>query len=231
MRILTNEGRIRRGRRIGTIGAFGGLGILLIGLVVSFFARELLILWLALALLLLGIGVSSLGTTNLNRWMRQPRADEALAQALKGLDDQYRLYNYLLPAPHVLLGPTGLFVLTALGQDGLIRYERGKFHRNFSLGRVLRFMTEERLARPFALADDQVNAIRHFLELRGVEEAVEIQSVLVFYNPRAELTVTDPPRPVVTTKGLKKALRRQPESKLAPSLLEQLRGLFDSQTA
>ena len=163
----------------------------------------------------------------MNRWVRQPRADQVLEQALKGFDDQYRLYNYMLPAPHVLLSPAGLFVLTALGQDGTIRYEGGKFRRNFSAGRVLRFMGEEGLGKPLAEGDAEVQALRKLLEQHGAGEGVEIQNVLVFYNPRAQVSVTDPPRAIVTPKGLKRAIRRQPETKLPPGEYRQFQELFE----
>jgi hypothetical protein len=165
---------------------------------------------------------------NMNRWLKQPRADVALAQGLKGFDDKHRLYNYWLPAPHVLLRPTGLYVLTAMGQDGVIRFDGQKFQRKFSPARLVRFMAEEGMGRPFAEADGQVEGLRLFIEKNGVDDDVEIQNVVVFYSPRAELSVTEAPRPIVTTKGLKKALARQPVKKLPADLYQKLQDLFDA---
>jgi hypothetical protein len=56
---------------------------------------------------------------------------------------------------------------------------------------------------------------------------VEIQNVMVFYHPRAQLNISEPPRPVANPKGLKKALRRQPGEGLSGSQYRQLRELFD----
>jgi hypothetical protein len=175
----------------------------------------------------LGIVVSSIGTMNMNRWVREPRADQALEQGLKGFDDRYQLYNYLLPAPHVLLSPVGLYVLTALGQEGVIRYDGQKFQRDFSLGRALRFMAEEGMGKPFVEAEAQVQAMRKFLDENGIGEEVEIDNVVVFYNPKAEVVVSDPPRPVANPKGLKKAIRKQQDKKLSNSVYRQLEDLFD----
>ena len=121
MQNIVNETRIARGARIGKIGTFAGLGFLVLGLIVSLTLQATGLLWVSFVCLLLGILVSSVGTMNMNRWVREPRADQALTQGLKGFDDRYRLYSYFLPAPHVLLGPTGLYVLTKMGQDGAIR--------------------------------------------------------------------------------------------------------------
>jgi len=231
MRIVTDQVRIARGARLGKIGAFGGFGFLVVGMIVSLAFKQLSSLWIALGCLLLGMVVATVGIANMNRWVREPRADQALEQGLKGFDDQYRLYNYVLPAPHVLLTPTGITVLTALGQDGVIRYEGGKFRRNWSIGRLLRFMADEGLGRPFSEGDDQVRALKQFLESHGAGEGVDIQNVLVFYNPRAQLSVTDPPRPVVVPKGLKKALRKQAEGALLPAQVRRLHEVLDSEAS
>jgi hypothetical protein len=227
MQVITDNARIVKGARLGKIGVFAGLGFLVVGLIVSLTLKQSQFLWISFLCLLVGFVVSTIGTANMNRWAREPRADQALAQGLKGFDDRYRLYNYILPAPHVLLSPVGLFVLTAMGQDGAVRYEDGKFRRNFSLGRALRFMADEGLGRPFAEGDGQVQALRKYLEAHDIGEGAEIQNVLVFYNPRAQLTVSEPPRPVVDPKGLKKAIRRQREDKLSSNQYRALLELFE----
>jgi len=230
MQAIINETRIARGARIGKIATFAGLGLLVVGLIVSLTLQATGLIWVSFACLLLGILISSVGTMNMNRWVREPRADQALIQGLKGFDDRYRLYSYLLPAPHVLLGPSGLFVLTTMGQDGTIRYDGDKFRRDFSAARLLRFMAEEGLGRPFAEADGQVRAMQKLLDEQGAGQGVEIQNVVVFYNPRAQLSVSDPPRPLVTQKGLKKAVRKQQSeggSKLSGNQYRELRDLFD----
>ena len=231
MQNIVNTTRIAKGARLGKIATFTGLGFLVLGLIASLTLQAAGLLWVSFVCLLLGILVSSVGTMNMNRWVREPRADQALAQALKGFDDRYRLYSHLLPAPHVLLSPTGLVVLTPMGQDGVIRYDGQKFRRDFSATRLLRFMADEGLGQPFAEADSQVRAMQKLLDEHGAGDGVEVQNVVVFYNPRAQLVeVSDPPRPMAVPKGLKKALRRQPggeEIKLSGAQYRELRELFD----
>ena len=229
MRIITDEARIAKGARLGKIATLVGLGFLVGGLIISLALQETPLLWLSFGCLLIGLVISSIGTGNMNRWVREPRADQALAQGLKGFDDRYCLYNYTLPAPHVLLGPMGLYVLTALGQDGAIRYEGGKFHRDFSMMRVLRFMAEEGMGKPLSEADAQVEDLQAFLNDNDAGEGIEIQNMLVFYNPRAELEVSAPPRPVITPKGLKKAIRKQGDTKLPSEQIEELQALFEAE--
>jgi hypothetical protein len=121
-------------------------------------------------------------------------------------------------------------VLTAMGQDGVIHYDGTKFRRNFSAARLLRFMADEGLGKPFAEGDAQVRALQKLLDEQNAGEDVDIQNVLVFYSPRAELSISDPPRLVVTQKALKKALRKQQAeggTKLSGDQYRKLRDLFD----
>jgi hypothetical protein len=230
VQIITNQATITRGARLGKIGVFAGLGFLLVGLIVSLALKQAQFIWISFLCLIIGFLVSTVGTMNMNRWVREPRADQALAQGLKGFDDRYRLYNYMLPAPHVLLSPAGLFVLTAMGQDGAIRYDGNRFHRNFTVGRLFRFMADEGLGRPFAEGDSQVKALRQYLEAHDAGEGVDIQNVLVFYHPRVQLTVSEPQRPVVEPKGLKKVVRKQREDRLSSSQYRKLQELFEGTT-
>jgi hypothetical protein len=231
MQHIVNERQIARGQRVGKIATLAGLGFLVAGLIVSLFLQASTLLWLSFLFLLLGLVVSSVGTMNMNRWVREPRADQAMAQGLKGFDDRYVLYSYYLPAPHVLLSPAGLYVLTAMGQDGVIRYDGERFRRDFSAGRLLRFMAEEGLGKPLAEAESQVQALQKALDDHDAGEGIEIQNLLIFYNPRAELVLSDTSQPVVTTKGLKKAIRKQQRADqgepLSNTQYRELRELFD----
>lgn len=223
MRTITNEKQVARGARLGKILVFGSLGFLVAGLILALRLTQLYYVWISLACLAIALVATTIGFAFMNRWVREPRADQALAAGLKGFDERYRLYNYTLPAPHVLLAPNGLFVLTPMGQDGAIRYE-GKFHRRFSVVRLLRFLSDEGLGRPFAEGDRQVSALKQLLRQNGIED-VDVQNLVVFYNPRVQLEAIDPPRPVLLPGGLKRLIRAQ--SKLSPALYRQLEDLFE----
>jgi hypothetical protein len=225
MQNVVDEERIRKGARIGKIALVASLALMGAAVIISLALPAYV--WISLLCALVGLVISGFATANMNRWMREPRADQALAQALKGFDDRYQLYSYLLPAPHVFLTPLGVYVLTALGQDGAIRYDGTKFRRGFSLGRVLRFMGEEGLGKPFAEAQTHVKAVKELLDQAGLGDEVEIQNVVVFFNPRAQLDVVDPPVPVVTPKDLKKTIRKLASPRLSGEQYRRLEELFD----
>ena len=226
MRSITNHRKIVRGARLGKILVFGSLGFLIAGLVLALRLTELYFIWISLACLAIAMVGTTIGFAFMNRWVREPRADQAFAASLKGLDERYCLYNYTLPAPHVVLAPTGLFVLTPMGQDGAIRFEGNKFHRRFSVVRLLRFLSDEGLGRPFAEGDRQADSIRQLLRQNGIED-VEVQNLVVFYHPRVQLETLDPPRPVLLPGGLKRVIRAQSPHRLSPARYRQLQDLFE----
>jgi hypothetical protein len=228
---ITNERTVRRGARLGKILTSAGLALLIAACVLVLALKNVAYIWVPFLFLLLGVLAASIGMPNMNRWVRVPRADQALEQGLKGLDDRYRLYNYFLPAAHVLLSPAGLFVLTAKGQDGEIHCEGDRCRRKFSAVRLLRLMAEEGLGRPTAEGDAQVHALQQYLDKQGVGDSLEIQNLIVFYNPRANLVTAETSRPVVVPKGLKRAIRRPQEEKLPAAQYRKLQELFDQKAS
>jgi len=224
---IVDTKKIERGARIAKIATFSGLGILVVGMILSLLIKTMSAIWISFGCLIVGLIVSSIGTLNMNRWVRQPRADQALAQSLKGFDNRYRLYNYVLSVPHVLLSPVGLFVVLALGHDGKISYDGARFRRAWTPGRLLRLMADEGLGRPLEEVERQVAALQQFLHAQGAGEGLDVQGVIVFYNPRVQLEVTEPPLPIVEPKGLKKAIRKQGEEKLSQRQYNELQALFD----
>jgi hypothetical protein len=103
MNVITNNKLIKKNIKIGKITTFSALGILLLGLVVTYVRKDQLI-W-SLVALTVGFIVSQIGMYYGSRWGRSPRPDEALVAALKGLDDKYTLYNYTSPIHHLSAQP------------------------------------------------------------------------------------------------------------------------------
>jgi hypothetical protein len=226
MKTIVNEQFVQRRANLAKWALFGGMAILALGFVLSLSRRGTLAL--LIGSLLLGWLLSTVGSANTMRWVRRPRADEAMAEAIKGFDDRYRLYHYLLPAPHVLLSPAGLFVLTAMRHEGRIRYEAGKWRRDFSLWRAVRFMTEEGLGRPDSLAAAEAASLRNWLAEQPEAPDVEVHSVLLFVHPTVELEATDTPRPALVPDELGRLLsKHRASTPLDKRTYQRLRALFD----
>lgn len=96
MRQYINSAKVNRNARLSRILSFGGLGIMGLGLLLSFRLRPQDRFELVLGLFLIGILASQIGQPMRNRWDRRPRLDEILDGALKGLDRRFAIFHYAL---------------------------------------------------------------------------------------------------------------------------------------
>lgn len=227
MKVVRDEKLIASRARLGKIASFTGLGILLLGLILSFSPR---LFMASLLCLLAGLIVSNIGTYNLNRWVKRPRSDEVIARALKGLDDRFWLFSYVFPAEHIILAPSGLYVVNPKPHDGEIYCEGTKWRRQFKWSRLLRALYEEGLGNPTAEVIAQADKMRDFLKSRLPEgEEIELKEVVLFTNPGARLKLKAPSVPVLTPKALKTHIRQKDKSSSLSgdqykTLLEVLKG-------
>ena len=220
MKAITNEKLIARNAKIGTWSSLVGLAVLGIGLYISIQWQEYIAL--SFVCLLAGIVLSNVGLYNANRWVKSPRPDEVLTKALKGFDRRYYLYNYVLPAGHTLLAPSGLFVIVARNHDGPISYADGRWRQKFNLLRAFGILGEG-VGNPVRNAEKDVRKMQKFLAENVPELGeVPIQPLIVFTSEKADLHVQDPPLPVLTPKGLKDFLRKSPKDVLSGGQIRQL---------
>ncbi|HBY98060.1 MAG: NERD domain-containing protein [Ardenticatenaceae bacterium] len=214
MRIVTNQKTVKQKQRIAMWTSIGGLGLLVVAFVLSLpavTAGNPTLALVAWPVALVGLLIATVGTYHVNRWVRPPRAHEALAEALKGLDNRHILYNYLGPVPHLLLSPRGLFALAVKRYDGPARYVDGKWVGKFSLRRLYgQGLTAEGLGNPNQEIEAQTAAVERWLrkELPDEAEKIPVASVAVFINPAVQLDAGDNPAPIATIKTVKRALQR-----------------------
>ena len=220
MKIVTNQRLIARNARIGTWSSLAGMAVLGIGLFISIKLPGYIAL--SFVCLLLGMLLSNVGLYNANRWVKRPRPDEVLTKTLKGFDQRYYLYNYVMPVNHVLLAPSGLFVIVARNHEGPISYAGGRWRQKFSLLRAFGLLGEG-VGNPIHDAEKDVRKVQKWLT-REIPELgeVPIQPVIVFTNEKAELNVQDPPLPVLDAKGLKEHLRKAPKDTLSGNQIRQI---------
>ncbi len=195
MHVLTHTALAERRRRQAFVLSLSGVVVLIIGLIVNF--RSLFAP--ALALLMVGAALSWAGTALADRWVTPPRADRALAEGLRERTGRvYRLYNWVLPADHVLSAPWGLTVFAIFNQDGQVRIQGSRWHDGRPLWQRVFRLGRRSLRHPGALLDLEIKALRE--ALAGADPAlaaVPIEGVAVFTHPAAELRVDQPDLPVL----------------------------------
>lgn len=228
MKIITNEKLIKRNSRIGQAATFTGLAVLVVGMIFTF--RNPTIAYLSWVALLIGFGLSQIGMYFSNRWGRHPRPDEQLDKGLKGLGDQYSIYHYTTPVSHLLVGPSGLWVIMPYYQTGKIVYEKNRWRQKGGsfIQRYLRVLGQEGLGRPDLEANSEVESLERFIKKNIPEAELDKPNVvLVFVNERAELDVDGAPLPTLPVKELKNTIKKNAKVKpLPPELMKQVNELF-----
>jgi hypothetical protein len=220
MKTITNEKLIYNRRRIGQVATFVSLGILGIGLYMSFKPE---LMSYSFAALIVGFLLSQLGIYYGGRWGRSPRPDEVISQALKGLDNKYTLYHYISAVNHLLVGPAGIWILMPFHQGGTITYDKSKGRWKQKGGNMyLKIFAQESLGRPDMDAKTQSSAIQKFIDNKLPEiDLVKPQTILIFSNEKAEISISDSPIPTLTVDKLKDFIRRTAKQDPVPSEMTQ----------
>jgi hypothetical protein len=215
MNIIRNDTLIKRNARIAQVTMIGGLLVLAGGMFISFRYPEQF--GFSLGALMLGFLLSQVGIFFTNRWGRRPRPDELLAQALKGMDKKYTLYNYSGPTSHMLVGPAGVWVLMPYYQKGTITYDENKRRWNQKGGNLyLKIFAQESLGRPDLEALGEVDRVQKFLSQKLPEDSnIPVHVALVFTHPDVEINVPEDsgaPAETIQAAKLKDLIRKSAKS-------------------
>lgn len=198
----------------------------LIGTVNPNYSRMVLVSFLCLGL---GFIAAQIGSYNQRRFNRPPRPDERLAKELKGFDDRYSLFSWMLPAAYVFLGPTGVYAFALREQGGLVSNERDKWkHKGSKFGFLLAF-SNEGIGNPTLDAQNDAAKMQKYIDQHLPDVEVEVQPLALFINPNVKLELKSPAIPAVKPDQLKTLLRqRTKDKKLDPATLQQLQTLFET---
>jgi hypothetical protein len=215
MQRYVNERVIKRNSTLGTILTFGGIALLIGAVVLALAGSEMFNITLMVSFA--GLVISQIGNTQRSRWGKHPRMDEILDEALKGLDERYSLFHYLLGASHALITPSGVYALSTTAVEGEISYQGGKWWRVRPTRRG-GAPRRQALAEPGAQTGGEAQRLQRELQRRlGHEGLPEVDALLVFVHPKADLNAEGAPFPCVHAKKLKHHLRSLPKAKTLSS--------------
>jgi hypothetical protein len=220
MRIVTHTTLVNRNTTLARYATLGGIVLLVGALFINLYAlsrpQDTQLLVYVVIAFFVGYTLSNIGGVLNNRWGRRP--DRGLADALRGLDDRHTLYNYRLGAAHVLVAPSGVYILCPKFQAGPIAYENGKWKNPGARGGLLNLFARDALGNPGAEAEYEVAALRSFLKKHAPDKAdVDAKAVVVFMNSRAVLSAEDAPVTALHVKQLKDHVRRQAKAHSLPA--------------
>ncbi len=221
MKTFIDHRKVKRRSLISNLISVGGLLVLLSGVLVPFFLPKLVNV--AQIWMIAGVGLSMIGIYFANRWVRKPRPEDSLDQALKSHNDSYHIFHYpSLPCEHVLLTPFGVVIIEVFNLAGDFSYKDGRWKEKMNLGRALRYIVEEHLGDPVKNAHDLEEYLSGRLaQAIGSEHSVPIYSVVTFTHPAVRLDVKNSPVPVCKLDKLNRHISMK-IARLDPLIYEQI---------
>ncbi|MEI8131981.1 MAG: hypothetical protein WCG34_06070 [Leptolinea sp.] len=215
MKIISNTKLIKRNKRIGQVLTFVAMAVLIGGLALSINGNPENITYSYLALIL-GFMASQFGIHFTNRFGRSPRPDEKLSAELKGLDDRYSLYHYATAVSHLIVGPSGVWVIMPFHQQGTITFEKGKYkQKGGSL--YLKIFAQEGLGRPDKDTQYACDDMQKFLSKHMDADSIPtVNALTVFTNPKTEVKAPDAPYPTMAAEKMKDFLRKKAKDNAFP---------------
>jgi hypothetical protein len=164
------------------------------------------IAWQTWVAFVAGLGLYTLGQTQLRRWGPGRRQEEQIGQAIRSLDDRYKLYAFLASSlpDYMLVSPGGMHVLIVRTEGGQISCAKDRWKAS---GSRLMSLFGPGLGNPSADAAKQLQKLRALLAEYSLQD-VPTSSVIVFTNPKAQLRIEGCTSTVTRIKELKDVLRR-----------------------
>ena len=188
MRVVTNDKLINRNRMIAQSLFFVSMGLL----VLSFFGSnqlsgdgDLALAFQCAAIpILFGLVIGSVRMTN--NWVRQPYPWEQIRAGLKGIGGENVLYNFVLPANHVLIGPNGIFAITTRFHEKPQAVKDDHWQPNLGL---LTLMRQEQIGNPTHEAKIKAAKTEAYLRELLEDDEITVTPVVVFVHPNAEVSI------------------------------------------
>jgi hypothetical protein len=231
MKIIKNEKLIKRNGTIGQYLSLGALVVLGVGMYISFTRPELFTI--SLVCLAVGFIMTQVGMYMGTRYGRSPRPDERLDAGLKGLHSDFHMLHYTAPVSHLLVGPSGVWLILPFQQGGQIFFDKKRWRVRGGgfFQAYMRVFGQEGIGRPDLEAEGEAASLKKFLVKNlGESNVPEIKPILVFTNEKVELEAGESPIPAMKLKQLKEFMRQGAKSRaLTSEQVAQITNLFSAE--
>ena len=215
MKISNNYQLIKRNKRISQIVLYTALALLVIGLIWSFTGADITQYTMAYIILIPAYILVQVSIYLANKWGRSPRPDEIIEQSLKGLNDQYTLYNYNTGVSHLLVGPAGIWIIKPYHQFGTITFnpKKNQYEQKGGANFIAKLFGQEGLSNieresKMALRDFEI-----FIKKMNINSELKPKIVNIFYSEKAEILAKNAPEATIHSEKLKDMLRSQAKIK------------------
>jgi hypothetical protein len=216
MKISNNYPLIQRNKKISQIVLYASLLLLIMGLIWSFTGADMTQYTLAYIILIPAYILVQVSISLARKWGRSPRPDEVICQSLKGLNDQYTLYNYNAGVSHLLVGPAGVWIIKPYHQFGIITYnpDKNRYEQKGGPGFITKLFGQEGLTN---IERESKMALRDFEDHKKKNNIifdVEPKIVNIFFSEKADVTAKNAPEFTIHITKLKELIRSQSKMSL-----------------
>ncbi len=225
METIVNETFLAKRAKYARWGTLLGLGALFAGLLTAG-QQQLLISY---ALLLVGLLAASVGSYMANRYVREPRADQRIAEALEAMDKRYVLYSYYLPSEQVLFSHQGFTVLEIRNQEGLVSYADGRWNHKAGWRKIMNLFGEPSLGKPDQDLEREMGWVREWVDTFDPEQEIPVNGIIVFTNPNVTLDIEELDVPYAALDDLAGVIKAGLDSRppLSTSKRREIRSMLD----
>lgn len=234
MEIISNNKAIKQKTKVDLITSLIGMGVLAIGFYFAMQKEDLATnQTIAFAALIIGFILTQIAVYYRNRWSKSPREDELVIKSLKGLGKQVTFYNNIAPAPYLLVGPMGIWMLIPYFHEGIITFdEKKKRWRQKSNNLFGRLFGQAGLGRP---DQDEINQRlkleRYFRKNLPENLQPKVNVAFIFTAKDVKVDASNAPIPTLALDKVKDFLRKLPkEDSVAPEIIAAVKELLPKES-
>jgi len=209
MKIIRNQTKIQRNKTISQGVLYLSMAILLIGFLWSITDPDSVQITLSYGLIAIAYILVQVSLYMANKWGRSPRPDEIVENSLKGLNDQFTLYNYTTPIPHLLVGPAGIWILMPYYHSGEIRFnpEKMRYEQRGGPNFLSKWFAQESLPNIMEESKTQKIKLYRYFQTLNLGEPHHVSVANIFYSEKAEVMGKNAPEVTVRNDKLKDIIR------------------------
>ncbi len=209
MKVSNNETLIERGRKGSRFVLFLSLAVLAFSLIWSINHVNTSKIGVTYLILIPGFFLVQWSMYMVNHWGHSPRPDEAITASLKGLNNQYYLYNYNTGVSHLLVCPAGIMIVKPYYQTGQISYNAEKKRYTQAAGPKLigKIFSQEGLPNLDRQNKRLLEKYHRYIADNGIHPPVEPRFVNFFYSEEAIVDAENAPELTIHADKFKEFLR------------------------
>ncbi len=210
MNVSSNSKLIERNKKISQIVLYSSLALLTLGFLWSFTNPNTSQATLSYFILIPAYILVQVSIYMANKWGRSPRPDEIIVNSLKGLNNQYYLFNYTTDVPHLLVGPAGIWIIKPYHHSGEISYnsDKKRYEQKGGPGFITKLFAQESLPNieresKMYLADYQSYMQKNHLAIERSPQVVNL-----FFSEKAQINAKNAPELCIHADKFKEYLRQ-----------------------